>query len=287
MFHKMHAKSIKPLPVTPNITNLITFIRSTEKLATTGTNPYLDPLGAIAAYAEDAAVAAIATSVTNYDATTWHNTVRRICDLCIKAPGPASKAEAVLLSCPPRKLSQSIDDYYAYFKKILENAIWVRKLYSQDVSNNWAYSFHVQWVLNLNVAPSIGSLLSPLVTPTSTFAEVFNTACQGITPSERAGTAVRLDRLSNIESSSTFQEQHLQDHLNRIEDDYEKIRVGQNDIQASQHDICAKLNAIASGVNRRPKTSLPHNDLHTSFDRGRSRSRSSLHGRSRSRSESM
>jgi hypothetical protein len=143
LFHKMQAKSIKPLAITPNVTDLITFTRSIEKLGTNTAQPYQDPLRAIAAYAEDAAIAAIAKEVTNFGIIGWGNTLRRIFEQCIKAPGPTSMAEAVLRSCPPRKPSQSIDDYYAYFKNTLENAIWVRKLYSQDVSNNWAYSSHV------------------------------------------------------------------------------------------------------------------------------------------------
>ena len=142
-------------------------------------------------------------------------------------------------------------------------------------------------MINLNVTPSIGSLLSTLVTFTSTFVDVFNTPCQVSTPSEQAGTAVHLDYLSNIERISTSQEQHLQDRLNRIETDNEKTRVGQNDIQASQHNICTKLNPIVSSVNRRPKTPLPLKELDTFFDRGRLCTRSSLNVRSHSRSELM
>jgi hypothetical protein len=287
LFHKMQAKSIKPLAVTPNVTDLITFIRSIEKLATNTAQPYQDPLGAIAAYAEDAAIAAIAKEATSFGLVGWGNTLRRIFEHCIKAPGPTSMAEEVLRSCPPHKPSQSIDDYYAYFKNTLENAIWVRKLYSQDVSNNWAYSFHVQWVLNLNVAPSIAAVLSALVTPISTFADVYNTACQGVTPSERDGNAVHLDRFSNIETSPTSQEQQFQDRFNRIEIDNEKIRVGQDRICADQQQICIKLNAIATNVKRRHNTPLsPHKDYRPPFDHGRIRNRSPNRSRSRSRSES-
>jgi hypothetical protein len=252
LFHKMQAKSIKPLAVTPNVTDLLTFIRSVEKLATNTARPYQDPLGAFAAYAEDAAITAIAKEATNFGIIGWGNTLRRIFEQCIAAPGPTSMAEAVLRSCPPRKPSQSIDDYYAYFKNTLENAIWVRKLYSQDVSNNWAYSFHVQWVLNLNVAPSIAAVLSALVTPFSTFADVYNTACQGVTPSERAGTAVHLDRLSNVETTSTSHEQQFQDRFNRLEIDNEKIRAGQEGIRSGHHVISQKLNALVDTVNSRP-----------------------------------
>jgi hypothetical protein len=78
LLHKMQAKSIKPLAVTPNVTDLITFIRSVEKLGTNTAQTYQDPLGAIAAYAEDAAIAAIAKEATNFGIIGWGNTVRRI-----------------------------------------------------------------------------------------------------------------------------------------------------------------------------------------------------------------
>jgi hypothetical protein len=256
-------------------------------LATNTAQPYQDPLGAIAACAEDAAIAAIAKEATNFGIIGWGNTLRRIFEQCIKAPGPTSMVEAVLRPCPPRKPSQSIDDYYAYFKNTLKNAVWVRKLYSQDVSNNWAYSFHVQWVLNLNVAPSIAAVLSALVTPLSTFADVYNTTCQGVTPSAHDGNAVHLDRFSNIENSPTSQEQQFQDRFNRLEIDNEKIRVSQDGIRADQQKICVKLNAIVNNLKRRPKTPLPpHKDCRPTFDHGCVRNRSHNRTRSRSRSES-
>jgi hypothetical protein len=167
-------------------------------------------------------------------------------------------AEEVLRSCPPHKPSQSIDDYYAYFKNTLENAIWVRKLYSRDVSNNWAYSFHVQWLLNLNVAPSIAAVLSALVTPLSTFADVYNTACQGVTPSEHTGTAFHLDRLSNIETSPTSHEQQFQDTFNRLKIDNEKIRAGQDGIRSGHHDISQKLQFCPTPPTRARERSRSH-----------------------------
>jgi hypothetical protein len=92
----MQVKSIKPLPVTANVTDLITFIRSVEKLVTSTAQPYQDPLGAIAAYTEDAAIAAITKEPTNFGIIGLGNTFRRIFEQCIKAPGPTSMDEVVL-----------------------------------------------------------------------------------------------------------------------------------------------------------------------------------------------
>jgi hypothetical protein len=72
LFHKMQAKSIKPLAVTPNVIGLITFIRSVEKLATNTAQPCQDPLGAITAYAEDTAHTPVPTFVTLAPTTRAH-----------------------------------------------------------------------------------------------------------------------------------------------------------------------------------------------------------------------
>jgi hypothetical protein len=238
MFHKMQAKSIKPLAVAPNVTELISFVRSTERLATNGDHPYSLPLQAIMAYAEDASVSAIAKDATDFTSTTWITTVRRIFNLCIAAPGAASRAESALRSFPTRQQAQSIDAYYASYKSVLENTVWVRKLYSKDVSTNWSYPHHVKWVVNLNVQSAF--TLSALVQPSFTFADVYNTACQALSPSERAGgNTPKHDRVANIESATTHQ--RVQDRLDQIEQ--------------NQEDIHGKLDAIAK--QRRARSRSP------------------------------
>jgi hypothetical protein len=61
-------------------------------------------------------------------------------------------------------------------------------LYDKDISHDWAYTYHRQWMVNLNIENA--SMMSAMISPTSTFSDVFTIACRGVDAVIRAGGSV-------------------------------------------------------------------------------------------------
>jgi hypothetical protein len=214
IFQKQQTKHMKSLTVTPTISQLITFLRNAAKLETSGRSPFATPIQAIIAYAEDSAIVEFAKNTANSEITNWTG-------LCIPSPGPTSCAEDALRASPPRKVGESFDNYYAAYKSILEACIWVRKLYNKDISHDWAYTYHRQWMVNLTIENA--SMMSAMILPTSTFSDVFTIACRGVDAAIRVGGTVNTTphfnekRLNNVDINMerTANIDDIDDKINR------------------------------------------------------------------------
>jgi hypothetical protein len=125
---------------------------------------------------EDSTVVEYAKSITQFEFSNWIWTglCQQVMNHSFTSPVPSASAEEALRTCPPRKVGESFDAYYKTYKELLKACIWVRKLYNKDVSHDWVDTYHRQWMVNLKFANA--SVLSAMIMPNSTFANVFTIA---------------------------------------------------------------------------------------------------------------
>jgi hypothetical protein len=135
IFHKMHAKSIPPLPLlNPSIGSAVAFLRAAGKLASNG--DFTMAIQAIVAHAQELAIVTIANTANSVTFAGWNSTQRAVLNHCVTAPGPCASAENDLRECPGRLQHESFDTYYTRFQTKYEVCIYVRNLFNELKSSD-------------------------------------------------------------------------------------------------------------------------------------------------------
>jgi hypothetical protein len=224
IFQKMHAKSIPTLPLNSSIGSAVAFLRAAGKLASNG--DFSMAIQAIAAHAQELAIVTIANAANSVTFSGWNSSQRAVLKHCVTAPGPCASAENDLRECPGRLQHESFDTYYTRFQTKYEVCIYVRTLFNELTSSDWANTYHRQWVLNLNIADAY--MLTMTITPLSSFATVFASVCRSVSPAIRAGTpepnpSVRQERVTHMTPTPTPSVHTYEDHLNQLKVIFENL----------------------------------------------------------------